>query len=407
MKKNITTPLIVLFAAIFAISPFAIDSYLPAIPVIADDLNSETSLVAITVSIYIAGLAIGQLIGGPLSDRFGRMPIIVAGLLIFALGSLLLANVQSLEMLWIWRVLQSLGGGIAIVGVPAIIRDNAVGKESARLFSLIMLISMLAPSIAPTVGTVILKTLSWHWIFITLSLFSVAVALTAIFVMPKTMKTKKSAATGGYLSVFKERRALGYLFAQGFAYAVLMTFLTNAPFAYLDHFQVTAELFSGLLIANIIVVAVINRINSSLLRKYEPENLLKIFLGIQFMGGIILVGSALIAPDYLWFTVVGFVLSTAANAGIMPNSSTCFMHYFEKNAGVASALMGTVQFGIAAGVSALAALLSVDSLWPMILTMLAANLLAQAGVFAASRTKAVDETKEEVLIIPEAELLAD
>ena len=406
MKKNITTPLILLFAAVFAITPFAIDSYLPAIPVIAEDLNTQTSLVAITVSIYILGLAIGQLIGGPLSDRFGRMPIIVVGLLIFALGSLLLANAQSLAMLWIWRVLQSLGGGIAVVGIPAIIRDNTVGKESARLFSLIMLITMLAPSIAPTVGTVILKTLNWHWIFITLCLFAVIIALSAVFVMPKTMQAKKSNTSAGYLSIFKERRALGYLLAQGFAYAVLMTFLTNAPFAYLEHFQVTAELFSGLLIINIVGVVIVNRTNSLLLRRYEPANLIKVFLAMQLIGGMVLVSSILITPDNLWFAVAGFVLSTAANAGILPNSSTCFMHYFEKNAGVASALLGTVQFAIAAAVSALAAMLSHDSLWPMILTMLAANLLALAGVFAASRTQYDNET-EEVLITPEAELLAD
>ena len=100
--------------------------------------------------------------------------------------------------------------------------------------------------LAPTVGTVILKTLNWHWIFITLSLVAVTIALTALFVMPKTMKSKvnkENKASAGYLSVFKERRALGYLFAQGFAYAVLMIFLTNAPFAYLEHFQVTANSF--------------------------------------------------------------------------------------------------------------------------------------------------------------------
>jgi len=254
MEKHITKSIVVLLAAISAITPFAIDSYLPAIPVIASDLHKDTSLVAITVSIYILGLAIGQLIGGPLSDRFGRKPVTVFGLIIFAVGSLLLADVQSLEMLWIWRVLQSLGGGIAVVGIPAIIRDNAVGKESAKLFGLVALITMLAPSIAPSVGTLILNTLNWHWIFIMLSVFAVIVAVSTVFTMPKAIKSKKvikSQASAGYLSVFKERRALGYLLAQAFAYAVLMTFLTNAPFAYIEHFHVSTALFSGLLLGNI------------------------------------------------------------------------------------------------------------------------------------------------------------
>ena len=406
MKKNISMSLLLLLAAIFAMSPFAIDSYLSAIPVIADDLNTETSLVAVTVSIYILGLALGQLLGGPLSDRFGRMPIIVVGLLIFAVGSLLLASVQSLEMLWIWRVLQSIGGGIAVVGVPAIIRDNAVGKEAARLFSLIALIMMIAPAIAPTVGTLILHTLSWHWIFIMLSIVAVVVAAAAFIVMPDTIKTKKNKASGGFLSIFKERRALAYLIAQGFAHAVLMTFITNAPFAYIEHFQVTAKLFSGLFIANVVGIVIINRINSLLLHRYEPASLLKGFLAMQLLGGMILVSSMIIAPENLWFAVIGFVTCTASTAGIMPNSSVCFMHYFEKNAGIASALLGAVQYGTSAAVSALAAMLTTDSLWPMILTMLVSTLIALMGALAGSRAKS-DNNTDLISPMSEPELLAD
>ena len=394
MKKNISLPLLLLLATIFAMSPFAIDSYLSAIPVIADDLNTETSLVAVTVSIYILGLALGQLFGGPLSDRFGRMPIIVIGLLIFAAGSLLLASTRSLEMLWIWRVVQSIGGGIAVVGIPAIIRDNAVGKEAARLFSLIALIMMIAPAIAPTIGTLILHTLGWQWIFILLSIVAVVVAVSAFLVMPDTMKTKRNKAPASFLSVFKERRAIGYLVAQGFAHAVLMTFITNAPFAYMEHFQISAKLFSGLFIANVIGIVIINRANSLLLHRYEPASLLKAFLGMQLIGGLILVSSIFIAPENLWFAVIGFVTCTASTAGILPNSSACFMHYFEKNAGIASALLGAVQYGISAAVSALAAMLTHDSLWPIILTILASTLIAIIAVIYGSRSQLIDNTDE-------------
>jgi len=387
MNKKIPTSLLILLAAVFAMSPFAIDSYLPAIPVMAADLNIETSMVAVTVSIYVLGLAIGQLIGGPLSDRFGRMPIMVTGLLVFAVGSVLLASTESLEMLWTWRVIQSIGGGIAVVGVPATIRDNAEGKEAARLFSLIALIMMLAPSIAPTAGMVILKTLGWHWVFIMLSIVAVVVAIGAAAVMPKTEKVKKRKVTGGYISVLKERRALGYLFAQAFGYAVLMTFITNAPFAYIEHFSVSVELFSGLFIANVTGIVIVNRANSLLLRVYEPSSLLKTFLGMQLIGGLVLVSATVIAPGNLWFAVAGFVISIAANGGIMSNSSACFMSHFGKNAGVASALLGAVQYGIGAAVSALAAMLSMNTLWPMILAMLLSTLIALAGAFVSSCSK--------------------
>ena len=385
MNQKMSTPLLVLLAAVFAMSPFAIDSYLPAIPFMAADLNVDTSMVAVTVSIYVLGLAIGQLFGGPLSDRFGRRPIMVAGLLIFSGGSLLIASAESLEMLWLWRVIQSIGGGVAVVGVPAIIRDNAEGKEAARLFSLIALIMMLAPSIAPTVGAVILKTMGWHWIFIMLSAVAVVVAYGAFRVMPVTENAGNQKVPGGYLSVLKERRALGYLVAQAFGYAVLMTFITNAPFAYIEHFGVTVELFSGLFIANVIGIVIINRTNSLLLRGYEPTSLLKVFLAMQLVGGGVLVCSMIFAPGNLWFAVTGFVISIAANGGIMSNSSACFMRYFGKNAGVASALLGAVQYAVGAAISALAAMLSTDTIWPMILAMLLSTLVALTGATVSSR----------------------
>lgn len=387
MNKKMSTSLIMLLAAVFAMSPFAIDSYLPAIPAMAADLNIETSMVSVTVSIYVLGMAIGQLFGGPLSDRFGRRPIMVAGLLIFSVGSLLIASAESMEMLWSWRVIQSIGGGIAVVGVPATIRDNAEGKEAARLFSLVALIMMLAPSIAPTVGTIVLKTLGWPSIFIILSVVAVVVAVGAAVVMPKAEKVTKQKKSGGYISVIKERRALGYLLAQAFGYAVLMTFITNAPFAYIEHFEVTVELFSGLFIANVVGIVIVNRANSLLLRVYEPAILLKAFLGMQLIGGVTLVGSMIIAPENLWFAVVGFVISIAANGGIMSNSSACFMRFFANSAGVASALLGAVQYGVGAAVSALAAMLSVDTLWPMILAMLVSTLIALTGAFVSSRSE--------------------
>lgn len=397
MNKHIPTSLLLLLAAVFALSPFAIDSYLPAIPIIASDLGVNTSLVAVTVSIYVLGMAIGQLIGGPLSDRLGRRPTMVAGLLLFAVGSFMMAGVESLEMLWTWRVVQAFGGGIAVVGVPATIRDNAVGKEAARLFSLIALIMMLAPSIAPTVGTLILRTQSWPWIFYLLCFIAVMVALNAMVVMPKAKPIKKAQGSGGYLSVIKERRALGYLLAQAFGYAVLMTFITNAPFAYIEHFGVTAELFSGLFIANVVGIVIVNRTNTFLLRTFEPAALLKIFLGLQLTGGLVLIASQIIAPNNLWFAVTGFVLSIAANGGIMANSSACFMRYFDKNAGVASALLGAVQYGIGATVSALAAMLGGASLWPMIIAMAGSTTIALTGAIIGARYEACDNDDIESL----------
>ncbi|TEW55306.1 Bcr/CflA family efflux MFS transporter [Psychromonas sp. RZ22] len=387
MSKHIAMPLLLLLAGISALTPFATDGYLSAIPIMATDLNADISLIAITVSLYILGLAIGQIIGGPLSDKFGRKPIIVLGLVLFSLGSFLIPYATSLHLLWALRLFQAIGGGIAVVGVPAIIRDNTVGKDSARLFSLIMLITMLAPSIAPSVGTLILKTLNWEWIFTSLGLMGSLVTLCVIFIMPKQNRVQHSIKRMGYLSVFRERQALGYLLAQAFALSVLMTFLTNVPFAYIEHFGVSETVFSILLFLNVAGVVVINRLNNFLLHKHEPSSLLKIFLSMQFTGVLILVSATAFFSEHLWVSVFGFVTIIAAMGGIMPNSSACFMFYFGKNAGVAAAVLGATQYVTAAVVSAIAAILITDSMWPMVLVMMVASCIALFGALVSSHVQ--------------------
>ena len=381
MNKYISTSLLFLLASISALTPFATDGYLSAIPIMAKDLDTGIANISITVSLYIFGLAIGQLIGGPLSDRFGRKAIIVFGLLIFSIGSFLIPLIQSLEMLWFVRVLQAIGGGIAVVGVPAIIRDNTEGKDSARLFSLIMLISMLAPSIAPSVGTVILKALNWEWIFTSLGIVGLLVLVLTVVVMPKHIKVKHQIKPGGYLSVFKEKRAVGYLLTQGFTFSILMTFLTNAPFAYIEYFKVSETFFSALLILNVVGVSIVNRVNHYLLHQYEPHELLKLFLGLQMVGVLMLVLSTFFFPEQLWLTVISFVVTTASLGGVIPNSSACFMNYFGSNAGIAAATLGATQYTMGAVISAAAAIMSENSLWPIVLIMFASTLLATISTY--------------------------
>ncbi len=176
-NKTITKTQILTLAAVFAISPFAIDSYLPAMPSMASAMNVDISMLSVTVSLYVLGLAVGQLIGGPLSDKKGRRPVMAVGLGIFAVGSLLITTTIHIESLWLWRFVQAIGGGIAVVGVPATIRDNTTGKESAKLFSLIALIMMIAPSIAPTIGTLFLRMAGWQWIFHLTSVLALSVAV--------------------------------------------------------------------------------------------------------------------------------------------------------------------------------------------------------------------------------------
>jgi DHA1 family bicyclomycin/chloramphenicol resistance-like MFS transporter len=391
MQKKITIKLIVLLAAVFAMTPFAINSYLPAVPLIADEMGVNISTISITVSIYIFGMAIGQLIGGPLSDKIGRKKIMVFGLIVFALCSLMLASTNNVELFWFWRTLQSIGGGIAVVGVSATIRDVAEGQEAAKLFSLIALIMMAAPSLAPLVGTVILNAFSWHWIFSLSGILALGVAGAAVLIMPTPLKKINKVKSIGFKGVFQHKKAIGYLASVAFSYSVLITFIANAPFVYLIKYNVSPSLFSMLFMCNIAGLIIINRLNAYLLNSMEPEKLLPNFIKLQLFGCFILISSQLFAEQYLWFAVVGFVSCIAANGGIMANAKASFMRDFGDSAGTASAVLGATQFFVGASISALSAILTQDSVWPMILIMLICTSLSLTGALSANQLNKIIE----------------
>jgi len=388
-KMNKT--LIVTLAAVFALTPFTIDSYLPAMPTMANAMGVDISLMSVTVSLYIFGLAIGQLIGGPLSDKKGRSFAMIAGLAVFAVASILLTTANQIEVLWLWRVLQAIGGGMAVVGVPATIRDTTSGKEAAKLFSLIALIMMIAPSIAPTVGTIIMSLADWRWIFYTLAIMAVLVAILVMCFMPEpTEKVTLEPVSSeiqqkfGLLSVFSEKRALGFMVAQAFAYSVMMIFLTNASMMYMEVFGQTPKQFSMLFFANICGLVVVNRANTFLLSRFEPEALLKAFLSLQVFGGIILVTASVLVPDALYVAAVGFVIAISANGAVISNSSACFMKSFWRNAGSASAVLGATQYTIGGTVSALSAFISLGSVQPVVIMMLLSSMIALTGATIAA-----------------------
>jgi DHA1 family bicyclomycin/chloramphenicol resistance-like MFS transporter len=374
----------------------------------ASAMNVDISMLSVTVSLYVLGLAVGQLIGGPLSDKKGRRPVMAMGLGIFAVGSLLITTSIHIESLWLWRFVQAIGGGIAVVGVPATIRDNTSGKESAKLFSLIALIMMIAPSIAPTVGTLILRMVGWQWIFHLTAVLALCVAVLVMLFIPKGKMSDSAELTairstavqptavqsnlkkGGLLAVFKEKRALGYMIAQAFAYSVLMTFVTNASMIYMTVFDVTPERFSVLFIANICGLITINRLNTLLLRWYEPTQLLKGFLLMQVTGGLTLLAASIVVPGNLHIAVTGFVIAIAANGGIMSNASTCFLKYHGHNAGSASAVLGAVQYTVGAAASASAALISMGRVQPIVIAMLLCSIIALAGAIIASHKESND-----------------
>lgn len=380
--------LALVLALTVALGPFAIDAYLPAFPAIAASLGVSVHDVALSISVYIMALAAGQLVGGPLADRYGRQPVMLSGLLIFLLASAFLWQVNSLQDLLLLRALQAFGGGWATACVPALVRDQVQGTEAAKLFSLIALIMIAAPAIAPSLGALILAWGNWHHIFLFLAGYTaVLMVIVKVFLFSQsgtsTYRPDSTSALQRYIAVFKTRPALRFILIQSAVFSVMMLFVTHSSFIYQNHYQVSNALFGVLFGANIVLMALMNVVNRKLLNFYAPQTILRNCLLVQATAvSFLLVVAYWQLP--LWCFVLGIVITIGMFGGISPNNQACYMDYFQKNSGTAGALMGAFQFSIAGTVSALSALL------PEALTtiVLAQALCCFAGLGLAWRAKA-------------------
>lgn len=354
-----------------ALGPFAIDAYLPAFPAMAASLGASVHDIALSISVYIMALAVGQLVGGPLADRYGRQPVMFAGLLIFSLASAGLAQADTLSGLLLLRAAQAFGGGWTTACVPAIVRDQVQGTEAAKLFSLIALIMIGAPAVAPSLGALLLTYFDWHSIFVFLAVYGATLILVVKLLLfsgggASAYVADTTPALHRYLAVFSKRPALRFIFIQAATFSVMMLFVTHSSYIYQGHYHVSNTLFGILFGANIVVMALMNIVNRKLLNIYPPQTILRHCLLIQMAAAMFLVAVAYWQLP-LWCFVMGTVITIGMFGGISPNNQACYMDYFHKNGGTAGALMGAIQFSIAGGLSALSALLP-EALLTVVLT---------------------------------------
>lgn len=349
-----------ILAMTMALGPLALDTYLPAFPAIAQSLNISVHQVSLSISIYIFVLAVGQLFGGPLSDRYGRSKIMLLGMGIFAIASALLAYSSSLGTFLSFRIIQAFGGGLATVTIPALIRDRLSGKEAAKFFGLIGLFMALAPALAPNIGSVILTLTEWHYIFVFLALY----ALIAMLLLLRTVfkhqvaevKTEKVSAIRRYQQVIVNRAAMRFVLIGAFSYSVLMLFIAHSSYIYQTHFKVSPSTFSLLFSANVVLMLIANMANRYLLNHYLASQILRWSLLLQGLGIVALIGVTLLKPE-LWLFVAAMVMTIGIMGATLPNIQACYMEFFEKHGGTAAALMGATQFSVAGLISASSTLL--------------------------------------------------
>jgi len=373
----------VLLAFLTALSPFGIDTYLSAMPVMAKSFGVNIHLIEITLTLYFLGFAIGNVFGGPLSDSFGRKKVALTGVLLYGLSSAGIPFSPNVEMVWALRVTQAFGGGFASVTAMVFVRDWFEGKQVAKLATLIGMIMMLAPLFAPVIGSFLLDWGGWHAIFFFLATYAVVLFFIFLAVMPEsrhhahlTHRVTKEQLIGKYRIFFQHRKAVMMLLTISFATAGMFTFITSSSFIYIEYFGFTHRVFPLLFGANVILYIALSLLNNWLLKNKEPEQMMKLGLILQLIGGIfMLVGVLLPTPPFA--IVFGAIVLFVGSLGlIFGNGTAVILNLMPEISGSANATIGVSRFILSFIAGTIPALFQTGTLVPIGVVMFSLSVLA-------------------------------
>lgn len=378
--------LALILGGLIAVGPLAIDTYLPALPAMADSFNVTVPRVELSLSLYMLGTSMGQLVGGPMSDHIGRRKVGAAGLSLFLLCSLLIAASTSLHQLYGLRFVQALGGGATVVICAASVRDHFNGTEAAGVLTRIGMVMLVAPLLAPAIGTVLVNVFAWRSIFLFLAVYAGLMLVVLGLLLPRMPAVRKSRASAGqilaaYGRVLGHRHGMSLIVANALAFAAMFAFITDSAFVYIEFYGVSRELFPVLFGLNVVAMLSLNRLNVRLLRHFAPEAIVRVALGCQASTIAVLAVLALAGWLPLAAAVPLFVVATSLVALIIPNAIASFIHYFPSDSGSATAINGTLQFALAGASGGVFALFHDHSLIPMTVTMALCSFGACLALF--------------------------
>ncbi|TAD89388.1 MAG: Bcr/CflA family drug resistance efflux transporter [Alphaproteobacteria bacterium] len=346
--------LAVVLAALMAVAPFTIDAYLPAMPTLQRALDADIGAVQLTLGLYMIGFAGGQLVIGPWSDRAGRLLPIRVGLLIYIASTLLCAVAWSIETLIAARFLQGLGAGVGPVVVRAMVRDQFDREESARLMSLLSMIFLAAPLVAPFVGGWLLVWTGWRGIFVFLALYG-ALTLVATHVKVRETLPVERRSTAPWRVVLRDyarllvmRSFIGYALASSAAFAGMFAYFSGSPFVFIDLYGVPAEWYGALFGIPVVLMVGVNALNRRLIPRYGSERMLSWALVANLVGGLSLAVVGATGWGGLPLLVICLAVYLTPLSTIAANAMAGALEKVPALAGTASALSGALTYGCGA-----------------------------------------------------------
>ena len=358
-KRSERNIFILTLGALTMLGPMAVDLYLPALPAIARAMGEPLSQIQYTLSAYIAGFGVGQLICGPLSDRWGRQKVLFFGLIFFIITNIMAAFCTTSLQLMMVRVLQAIAGAAIVVTIPAMVRDLFPKEESARALSSILMVMTLAPLVAPLLGGQLLKWFYWQALFIFLAVLGGLIFVLTIFhlkeTLPARLRVRLTAreVLGSYLDVLSNREAMGCILCHGFFFGGMFAFISGSPFVYIELFGVPAENYGFLFGANIVALALMNMVNIQLIGRFLLFNILRCGSLLAAFFALTLLFNAVTGMGDLLGIVLPIVFYVGCMSLTGPSSNALALAHFPNTAGTANAVAGTVRFSIG-GLSSLA-----------------------------------------------------
>ncbi|MFG3001099.1 Bcr/CflA family multidrug efflux MFS transporter [Streptomyces sp. NPDC048340] len=370
-----------------ALPPLSMDMYLPALPEVTNALNSPAATVQLTLTACLAGMALGQLVIGPMSDKWGRRRPLLAGMVVYVLATAICALAPSAELLIGFRLLQGLAGAAAIVIARAVVRDLYDGVEMARFFSTLMLISGTAPIIAPLIGGQVLRFADWRGVFVVLTAVGTVLTLVTWRCLGETLPPERR-QTGGVGAALRTMRGLlgdrvfaGYTLAGGFAFAALFAYIAASPFVVQEIYGASPQAFSLLFGLNSIGLIAVGQVNGKLLvGRVSMDKVLAVGLGLitAASAALLLMSAGAFGEVGLVPIAAGLFVLMSAMGVVLPNTNALALMRTPHAAGSASALLGTSSFLVGAVASPLVGIAGEDTAVPMAVVQVACALLSVA-----------------------------
>lgn len=394
--------MVVILGALVALGPLTIDMYLPALPRIGDELGVSSSVAQLTLTGTLAGLALGQLIVGPLSDSLGRRRPLMAGIVLHMLASLLCMFAPDIVVLGLARSLQGVGAAAATVVAIAVVGDLFAGSAAATVMSRLMLVLGVAPVLAPSLGAAVLLHASWHWVFAALVILAGGLLLMAVLTLPETLpaahrrplRVRGIAAT--YVSLVRDVRFLVLVFVAALGMSGLFAYVSGAAFVLQDRYGLDQQTFALVFGAGAVALIGTTQFNVVLLRRFSPQRIMLVALAVASLVGVVFVGLTVADVGGLAGFLVSVWLILAAMGLVLPNAPAVALSRHNEAAGTAAALLGAAQFGLGAAVAPLVGVLGNDA-FALAVVMTAGTVVALIAMLAARvpQTRDDDELTDE------------